>query len=436
MAETLRSLPLTDLSEDEKVFRESCATSPTRGSVPWSTRWTTKRRSRGPSSTPASSSGSWASRSPRSTAAPGPPSSCRSSSSRSSRASTPPWACWWTSRTRWSTTPSCAGAARTRSRSTSRSCASKWVGAYALSEAGSGSDAFALACRAEDKGDHYLLTGRKLWITNAAEAELFIVFANVDPGRATRGSRPSWSSATFPGFTVGKKEDKLGIRASSTCELHPRGLPRAEGERARRGRQGLQDRHRDAQRGPHRHRRADGRRGPGRLRARACVHRGAQAVRPGRSPTSRACSSSSPSWRRARGGAAAGLQRGAPARRRGARSSTRRPWRSCSPRAPPSAWPRSAIEIFGGVRLHQGVPGGEVLPRPEGGPDLRGHDRTCSSWSSPSRSSERCERSRPRETGASCLQRLDGPRDRESRGPAGNGLRAERDSLARSERGV
>ena len=97
--------------------------------------------------------------------------------------------------------------------------ASKWVGAYALSEAGSGSDAFALACRAEDRGDHYELTGRKLWITNAAEAELFIVMANLDPSKGYKGITSFLVERTFPGFTVGKKEDKLGIRASSTCEL-------------------------------------------------------------------------------------------------------------------------------------------------------------------------------------------------------------------------
>jgi butyryl-CoA dehydrogenase/short/branched chain acyl-CoA dehydrogenase len=97
--------------------------------------------------------------------------------------------------------------------------ASKWVGAYALSEAGSGSDAFALACRADDKGDHYELTGRKLWITNAAEAELFIVLANVDPAKGYKGITAFLVERSFPGFTVGKKEDKLGIRASSTCEL-------------------------------------------------------------------------------------------------------------------------------------------------------------------------------------------------------------------------
>jgi butyryl-CoA dehydrogenase/short/branched chain acyl-CoA dehydrogenase len=97
--------------------------------------------------------------------------------------------------------------------------ASAWVGAYALSEAGSGSDAFALACRATDKGGHFELTGRKLWITNAAEAELFIVMATVDPAREYKGITAFVVERSFPGFQVGKKEDKLGIRASSTCEL-------------------------------------------------------------------------------------------------------------------------------------------------------------------------------------------------------------------------
>jgi short-chain 2-methylacyl-CoA dehydrogenase len=103
--------------------------------------------------------------------------------------------------------------------------ASKWVGAYALSEAGSGSDAFALACRAEDKGDHFALTGRKLWITNAAEADLFVVMANVDPSRGYRGITSFLVERSFPGFAIGKKEDKLGIRASSTCELILEGCP-------------------------------------------------------------------------------------------------------------------------------------------------------------------------------------------------------------------
>jgi short-chain 2-methylacyl-CoA dehydrogenase len=97
--------------------------------------------------------------------------------------------------------------------------ASSWVGAYALSEAGSGSDAFALACRAVDRGDHFELTGRKLWITNAAEAELFIVMATVDPAKGHKGITAFLVERSFSGFTVGKKEDKLGIRASSTCEL-------------------------------------------------------------------------------------------------------------------------------------------------------------------------------------------------------------------------
>ncbi|MCU1246623.1 MAG: Butyryl-CoA dehydrogenase, partial [Acidobacteria bacterium] len=93
------------------------------------------------------------------------------------------------------------------------------VGAYALSEGGSGSDAFALATRAEDKGDHWVVNGRKLWITNAAEAGVFIVFANANPDAGYKGITAFLIERDFPGFTVGKKEDKTGIRASSTCEL-------------------------------------------------------------------------------------------------------------------------------------------------------------------------------------------------------------------------
>jgi len=97
--------------------------------------------------------------------------------------------------------------------------ASSWVGAYALSEAGSGSDAFGLACRAVQDGDDWVLTGRKLWITNAAEAQLFVVMATVDPDQGYKGITSFLVERDFPGFSVGKKEDKLGIRASSTCEL-------------------------------------------------------------------------------------------------------------------------------------------------------------------------------------------------------------------------
>ena len=93
------------------------------------------------------------------------------------------------------------------------------VGSYALSEAGSGSDAFALQTRAADKGDHYSLTGRKLWITNAAEAGFYLVFATVNPEAGYKGITCFMVERGFPGFQVGKKEDKLGIRASSTCEL-------------------------------------------------------------------------------------------------------------------------------------------------------------------------------------------------------------------------
>ena len=97
--------------------------------------------------------------------------------------------------------------------------ASESVGAYALSEAGSGSDAFALQTRAVDRGDHYLLNGQKLWITNGIEADIFVLFANANPEAGYRGITAFIVEKSFPGFSVGKKENKLGIRASSTVEL-------------------------------------------------------------------------------------------------------------------------------------------------------------------------------------------------------------------------
>ncbi len=97
--------------------------------------------------------------------------------------------------------------------------ASNTIGAYALSEAGSGSDAFAMAARATRAGDDFVITGRKLWITNGNEADVFIVFANVNPEAGYRGITAFIVERGFGGFSVGKKEDKLGIRASSTCEL-------------------------------------------------------------------------------------------------------------------------------------------------------------------------------------------------------------------------
>ena len=97
--------------------------------------------------------------------------------------------------------------------------ASDTVGAYALSEAGSGSDAFGLQTKAELRGDNFILNGRKLWITNGKEAGLFILFATVDASKGYKGITAFLVERNFPGFAVGKKEDKLGIRASSTCEL-------------------------------------------------------------------------------------------------------------------------------------------------------------------------------------------------------------------------
>jgi len=97
--------------------------------------------------------------------------------------------------------------------------ASEKVGAYALSEPSSGSDAFAMQSRAVDKGDHYVINGRKLWITNGIEAEIFVLFANANPEAGYRGITAFIVEKSFPGFSVGKKENKLGIRASSTVEL-------------------------------------------------------------------------------------------------------------------------------------------------------------------------------------------------------------------------
>jgi alkylation response protein AidB-like acyl-CoA dehydrogenase len=93
------------------------------------------------------------------------------------------------------------------------------IGAYALSEASSGSDAFALQTRAAKRGEDYILNGQKLWITNAKEAGIFIVFATIDPAAGYKGITAFLVEKDTPGFTLGKKEDKLGIRASSTCEL-------------------------------------------------------------------------------------------------------------------------------------------------------------------------------------------------------------------------
>jgi alkylation response protein AidB-like acyl-CoA dehydrogenase len=97
--------------------------------------------------------------------------------------------------------------------------ASEWVGSYCLSEPSSGSDAFALRTSAEKRGDKWILNGRKMWITNAKESSLFLVIANTDFSKGYKGITAFLVEKSFPGFSIGKKEDKLGIRASSTCEV-------------------------------------------------------------------------------------------------------------------------------------------------------------------------------------------------------------------------
>ena len=115
------------------------------------------------------------------------------------------------------------------------------VGAYALSEAASGSDAFALETRAVRRGSDYVLNGQKLWITNAKEAGLFMVFATIDPAAGYKGVTAFLVEKGMAGFEVGRKEDKLGIRASSTCELIFRDCVLPGDADARRAREGLQD---------------------------------------------------------------------------------------------------------------------------------------------------------------------------------------------------
>jgi butyryl-CoA dehydrogenase/short/branched chain acyl-CoA dehydrogenase len=126
---------------------------------------------------------------------------------------------WSTFRTRSSTTPSAIRDEGEQQAGHLPRTAKDTVASYCLSEAGSGSDAFALQCRATLTGDHYVLDGRKLWITNAAEAGLFLVFANVDPKAGYKGITAFLVEKDDPGFALGKREHKLGIRASSTCEV-------------------------------------------------------------------------------------------------------------------------------------------------------------------------------------------------------------------------
>ena len=167
-----------------------------------SARWTTRRRCRAPSSIGCSTWASWASRSPSATAAPAPASSMPCLPSRRFRASTRRSACSLTFRTHWSPTRCCAGDTNDLKDRYLPQLAKRAVGAYALSEAGSGSDAFALTTRAEDRAASSALTGRKLWITNANEADLFIVFATVNPDAGYKGHHRVRHRAGIRGILV------------------------------------------------------------------------------------------------------------------------------------------------------------------------------------------------------------------------------------------
>ncbi len=242
-----------------------------------------------------------------------------------------------TSRTRSSTIRSLATAPTTQA-TVPAATHSEGSGAYALSEPGSGSDAFGMRRAPRSAGQCWVLNGRKLWITNGAEAEIYVVFANANPSKGYKGITAFVVERGFTGFSVGKKEDKLGIRASSTTELILDDVEVPAAERARPGRPGLQDRDRDAERRTHRHRRADDRR-----RRRARCDAATEYVKErtqfgkkladfqGDAVPARAGAHG------ARGGAAHGLQRRAPQGRRTRHREGRRRWRSSSRRRSPSA---------------------------------------------------------------------------------------------------
>ena len=199
---------------------------------------------------------------------------------------------------------SCAGATTTSSAATCPRLAADTVGAYALSEAGSGSDAFALTTRAREDGDGYVLTGRKLWITNGNEADIFIVFATIDPEAGYRGITAFVVERGFAGLHRRQEGGQARHPREQHLRADLRGLPRAARERARRSRQGLQGRDRDAERRAHRHRRADDRPGAAARSTRRSPTRRSGSSSARRSPSSRRCSTRSraprSTWRRRR----------------------------------------------------------------------------------------------------------------------------------------
>ena len=302
-----------------------------------------------------------------------PASSTRSWRSRSCRASIRRSACSSTCRTRSSINALLRWGNDDIKRRYLPRLAPDTVGAYALSEAGSGSDAFALTTRAREDGDGYVLTGRKLWITNGNEADLFIVFATVNPEAGYRGITAFLVERGFAGFTVGKKEDKLGIRASSTCELIfedcrvPRRTCSARSARATRSAIETLN---------------EGRIGigaqmiglaAGALEHAIALHEGAQAVRQSRSPSSRPCSTSSRAPR------STSKPRGCTVYNAARLRDAGRPFLTeaaiCKIFVVGS---RRARRVARGQsvrrqRLRQGLPGREAVPRREDRPDLRGH---------------------------------------------------------------
>ena len=248
------------------------------------------------------------------------------------------------------------------------------VGAYALSEPESGSDAFGLQTKATRKGDGWVLDGRKLWITNGAEAGVYVIFANTDFAKGYKGITAFIVERGFKGFSVGKKEDKLGIRASSTTELILDGceVPAANVlgevgkgykvaiETLNTGRIGIGAQMIGVARGA--------------LAAATQVRQGAQAVRQADRRIPGGAVPAGPGRHRARGGAPHGVQR-RPAEGRGPGVHAERRDGEALLLAGGRAGDVGVRRAVRRLRLHQGVPGREVLPRRQDRDDLRRHEQ-------------------------------------------------------------
>ena len=228
--------------------------------------------------------------------------------------------------------------------------------------------------RAVLDGDHWVLNGTKCWITNAGVSTYYTVMAVTDPDKGANGISAFVVHKDDPGFSVGAKERKLGIKGSPTCEIYFEDCTHPGRPHHRRARHRLQDRAAHARPHPAGDRRAGARHRAGRARRGDRLRQGAPAVRQGASPTSRASSSCSPTWRC---GSRPSRHLVYAAAARAERDEPNLTFTSAAAKVFASDTAMSvttdAVQLFGGVRLHQGLPGRADDARREDHPDLRGH---------------------------------------------------------------